>query len=438
MNLDKIKEKLSEKDLEGLAKQSGFIKQQRYQITPYAYVMGFFEMLKKGFNTVELWASEIYQLTGFWVSAQAVQHRIQYPQADFCRLLLEGILSDQLHRSSLFKEKNKLLSAFNEVLVEDSSCVTLPKCLMEIFPGAVNQQGKSSSARIQLRVELKKMVYKATNLQSYRDNDQKHASDILNQAKAGDLVIRDLGYHVVKVFKEMVGEDIFFLSRLLYGNHLYDKTSEEQLNLSKQLRKLRIKGGKILDLEVLLGKAKVPVRLIAIKASARIEQQRKRKANKDRRAKRTKDYMERLAWTIFITNVPAKIWKPLDAMQVYTYRWHIEIIFKCWKQQLDFKRLLKTKHSLSPPRAEINFYLILIWLTICYTYLYTHLLIVVYQTTGRILSMLKFKAYLANQSQWSQLDKPDEKEIRFLAKYFAQTKRKEKSHIELLYQLNTS
>lgn len=439
MILDKVKEKLSEKDLELLAKRSGFLKSSSFVITPYSYVMGYFEMLRKGFNTVELWASEIYKITGHWVSPQAVQQRIQYPQADFCRLLLEELLSDNVQRCNLFNKCNELLSSFNQVYVEDSTCITLPKCLTPFFPGSVNQQGNSCSARIQLRIELKKMVYKAIQLQSYRDVDQKHASDILDQVKKGDLVIRDLGYHVLNVFEKMVDKEVFFISRLMYGkltyNHKEDKTP---FDLTKELRSLRGKGGKVIDKRIYLGKAKVPVRLVAIKTPQNVEQQRKRKAVRRRKAQLTKDYMERLGWTIFITNVSKETWTPNDMMEVYGYRWRIEIIFKCWKQQLNFKHLLKKKNSLSPPRAEINFYLILIWLTICYTHLYIHLLTLVYQSTGAVLSMQKFKSYLAGKKNWTRVGNPDEMEIQFLAKYFAYTKRKEKSHIELLYTLNSS
>jgi len=152
-------------------------------------------------------------------------------------------------------------------------------------------------------MELKTGAYKHIELQSYRDNDQKHAPQIINRVKAEDLVIRDLGYFIIGVFKELDSKEVHFLSRLNSTANIYDEQSGEQIQLAKLLRSLRKKGIQQWDHKVLLGsEQKLPVRVIAIKAPPHVEQQRKRKANRDRRSKRSSDYMELLGWTILITS----------------------------------------------------------------------------------------------------------------------------------------
>lgn len=190
-------------------------------------------------------------------------------------------------------------------------------------------------------MELKSGVYQHLQLQGYRDNDQKHAPHIIKDVTAGSLVIRDLGYYVIDVFKQLDDQGVYFLSRYHSRSAIYDQ-SGARIDLAQHLRKLRKKQIPVWDEQVRLGyDAKMPVRIIAIKAPLQVEQQRKRKANRDRRAKHSADYYELLGWTILITNVPANYWSPEQALQVYGFRWRIEIIFKCWKSNFDCKKLFK-------------------------------------------------------------------------------------------------
>ncbi|MEL6971724.1 MAG: IS4 family transposase [Bacteroidota bacterium] len=306
------------------------------------------------------------------------------------------------------------------------------------FPGSVNQNGDSASARIQLRMELKSGAYQHLQLQGYRDNDQKYAPHITKNVTAGSLVIRDLGYYVIDVFKQLDDKGVYFLSRYHSRSAIYDQ-SGARINLAQHLRKLRKNRIPVWDKQVRLGyNAKMPVRIIAIKAPLQVEQQRKRKANRDRRAKHSADYYELLGWTILITNVPAYYWSPEQALQVYGFRWRIEIIFKCWKSNFDCKKLFKQKNSLSHPRILICFYLLLVIVMLCFVHSYWIAFNKVYQQTGKVLSLIKFGRFLKLNHTELFADLQETQTIQFLARYFCQTKRKLKSHTEMIYVLNSS
>ena len=438
MNISKVKEKLEQLPLDELATQTRFIKRRGYKISPIAYVLAFVQMFVNGLHTLEVWASGIAKLTGHLISPQALQNRIQYPQVDFCKQILNQLIIAQLKVCQTKQAYCELLAPFDEVILEDSTCITLPRSAHPFFPGSVNQNGDSASARIQLRMELNSGAYRHIELQGYRDNDQKYAPHIIQDIAAGSLVIRDLGYYVIDVFKRLDEKGVYFLSRYHSQSAIYDQDGA-RINLAQHLRHLRKKQILVWDEQVLLGyDVKWPVRIIAVKAPAQVEQQRKRKANRDRRAKHSSEYYELLGWTILITNVDADDWTPSQAMEVYGFRWRIEIIFKCWKSNFDCKKLFKQKNALSHPRILISFYLLLVITTLCFVNSYWIAFNKVYQQTGKILSLIKFGKFLKLIQTELFAGLQDEQNIQFLARYFCQTKRKEKSHTEMIYGLNSS
>lgn len=436
MNKEQITSKLDELPIEELSFSSRFVIRDKYLISGFAFVAGFFQMLLQGVNTVENWAGQICRLTGHSVSAQALQGKLQFRHKEFARLLLGVVLRKQLLETKLVKLSSQLLASFDRVFLEDSTCVTLPKFLFDFFPGTVNQTGASSSARIQLRLELKSGDYNYIDLQSYRDNDQKFSSHIFSILRVGDLVIRDLGYWALWVFRGIIQKEAFFLSRYFYGTNVYEPQTGKQFDLFEELRSLRRQGQSILDIELLAGKQEqVPIRLVAIKVPPAIEQKRKREMRKDKLAKRSEDYLEMLAWSIYVTNVDVQVWSPEQILEVYGYRWRIEIIFKCWKSKFDLAKLFDEKKTCCPGRAYITFYLLLAWLTLFFAPWYNFFLYHVYLAKGKILSLFKFADFVKAHDQELQASQKPLEFIPYLARYCSQNKRKTKSSLELIYML---
>ena len=232
------------------------------------------------------------------------------------------------------------------------------------------------------------------------------------------------------------------MSRFRYGTKVHDPKTRKEIDLLKMLRGLRHKGTSVLDIGVLVGKEEqLPVRLVALLAPPKVAQARRRKAEKDRnkKANHSQDYMEMLGWTVFITNVPAEAWAPTEIMEAYGCRWHIEIIFKCWKSKFNFADLFDKKQSLSPARAAISFYLLLVWLTLFCARWYHELLILVFEQKKKWLSPFKFADFVKEHfEQLCEAETLDEI-VEFAARYCCYSKRKEKPNlIEKIYLLNLS
>ena len=111
------------------------------------------------------------------------------------------------------------MRSFERVLIADSTSIGLPKVLAPFFPGASNQTGsKQAQLKIQAYYDLRNESFVDFSLSSFRKNDQAASKDILAVAQPNDLILRDLGYFVLAVFKQLDQRGCFFVSRLKTGH----------------------------------------------------------------------------------------------------------------------------------------------------------------------------------------------------------------------------
>ena len=395
MNIEQIKKKISKLDLESLSKSSGFQKRKPKKLEIIGLLGGFWMMILSGQHSLSAWSRQIFRFSNFFLSKQGLHKRLSAIHT-FGEDLLKQVLSEPLERQMKQSKDSKLFSYFSNVYVEDSTCISLPSMLHEVFPGPHNRYGKSATARIQLRLNILKNWSSQIVLQSFRDSDAKYAQQIVSQLKAGDLVIRDLGYYVLRVFKKIAQQKAFFLTRIKYRTCIY-QPNDQQIDLVSYLKKAYRNKETVIDLTVLLGKKdKVKGRLIAIKAPQNVVLARKRKAtkNRDRRLNHNQDYFYLLEWTILLTNVPKEQWNVQQALQAYRLRWRIEIIFKCWKSKFKFEYLFKQHQSLNPNRAKLTIYLLLAMITMFYTKWYAFFVDKVFETKGLFVSPFKFADFV--------------------------------------------
>lgn len=168
-------------------------------------------------------------------------------------------------------------------------------------------------------------------LAPFTRNDQAAANDVLPLLKAGDLLVRDLGYFTLQSLTAIAQRGASFLTRWRFGVQLHD-ASGEVFDLARSLRE-----GECLERQLCLGKNKtVAVRLVAIPVPAKVANERRRKAraNRDRRLKPSKAYLRLLGWNIFVTNASQADLPVSGVSALYRLRWRIEILFKAWKSHL--------------------------------------------------------------------------------------------------------
>lgn len=430
-----IKSILDNLAINELANVTQFAKRRARKVDATSFLISFFLMMLQGNYSLRLWASHLSMQIGEHVSFQAIAKKLEFRQASFFHAVFQKVLDHRI-QSGLPFEVQGLFKRFNEVLVEDSTCFKLPKRLFEFYPGPRLPHGRLASGRVQLRLYLKSNTYGGVAMHSYCQNDQKYADDILKVIQKGDLIIRDLGYWVLDVLRKIGERGAFFLSRLRLGTCVLEVESQQVIDLAAFLKCKEHQGIMQVDMPVMLDKKKpFAVRLVAVKLSEKNAMKRRKMAKYNRHKKTSISakswYL--MSWNIFVTNVPVEIWQPVAVFQAYNLRWHIEMIFKCWKSKFHFSNYFKYCHGRNPVKPEILLLLILTWLVLFFVPMYNRFAHQVYKKTKGLLSPFRFADFL--KSHFYLFAQPNSKDlINALFYYCCYDRRKDrKNHFEKLY-----
>lgn len=323
----RLQQQLDRLPLDRLARASGFRRRRPKKLTPRLFVQAACLLVTLGSVSYRRWAGLIGVLGGCTLAKQSLFERMTSGAVGFLQLVLGALLGSLATTPALVPAA---LHGFGRVLVQDSTTLQLSEKLARWFPGASNQKGAQGGLlKIQACYDLRSQSFVHFSLSSYRRNDQAASPDVLLLVRAGDLILRDLGYFVLEVFEQIAAANAYFLSRLRLGVRLWEEDGRRPVNLLARLRSCpgHFEG------QFCLGEAKLPVRLVAVRLPTPVAAERRRKArqNRDRRSAPSAQRLALLGWAIFITNVPAAVLSARAVARVYGLRWRIETIFKAWK-----------------------------------------------------------------------------------------------------------
>ena len=259
-----------------MGRASKFICRKGARITPFAFVLGLIQCCGGGCNTYSGWAAAIGTITGREVSKQALFKRMNEHTVTFSRQLLEQVLKLRLQGL----RQAGLCKLFNRVLLADSTTLSLPQVLAKQFPGNVSGGVQKAVARLQCTLELRTMQWLQLSLDAFTDNDQGASGKVVPLLRKGDLLIRDLGYFVLRVLGEIISSKALFISRLRYGLNWYDANTGRQINWKEVLPPKR---RTVVDKRIVIGKQEqLPVRVMLIPLARQQAEERIRRAKKDR------------------------------------------------------------------------------------------------------------------------------------------------------------
>ena len=357
---------LTKKKITLLAKGCGFEKRKGSKVKAVTLILSFISMLSQDKNSYWDWSVHISQLIGKSISKQALFKRMNINWLETVKCILKETIKTPINRHV----KTSLYKNYNNVYLQDSTTLSLPEALKTKYKGNFSNGKSKSLAKINVVINILTGYCPIINLTSYTNPEQKLGVDILDIAKSGDLVIRDLGYFVMDLFKKMQNKQIAFISRFRFGINVYSTKTGEKQNLLELLKKK-----KYIDIDVLCSEKKdLEVRLVAIKLSSKQTEERIRKAKKDRdkRLNHNHEYYSLLGYIIFITSVKREVWNYQEVAEAYKIRWNIEILFKSWKSGFKIEKIIP-ETRIHTIRVESMLYLILIYLTIFQTKIYPYI-----------------------------------------------------------------
>lgn len=372
------------------ARQTRFVKRKPKKITPRNFLLGLIQSVLGDGKALRNIAIHIGAQIDDTVAKQSVDERITDECLDFLETTLLQALLQRCQSKREWIKNTALAQHFRRVLVQDSTTIALPPKLVADFPGPRNKFGQHACAKIQAIIDLLREQYCAFELSPYTKNDQAAAHDIFATARAGDLVLRDLGYFALAVLKQMLEKGIYFLSRFRYGIAIFEADGETPFNLLKALRQ-----SDVLDQIVRIGATeKVLVRLIAQPISPEVaaERRRKARADRDRRKNHNAAYFKLLGWDIFVTNIPSTILTAQQVTRIHRLRWRVEIVFKSWKSQFEMNQVPQVKDN--PTRIKAHVYAVLIFITLCHHNLFAKLSKRKKNAKQPEISLLKFSQFV--------------------------------------------
>ena len=256
----------------------------------------------------------------------------------------------------------ELLSQFTHVYLLDSTQVSLPTSMSELFPGSGGNASKASM-KVQLLFDYLTGQFEQIELTHGRAPDQGYRGH-WDAIKENALYIMDLGYFVLDTFQAISAQGAYFLSRFQAQTAVMDNAGE-RIVLTDLLAN---QSEPVAEYDVHIGSRShhgIPCRMIAIRLSQEAADRRRQKAKANaRRHNRpvSKEWLKLMDWALFIVNVPLAMLRMEHVATIYRIRWQIELVFKMCKSfcGLDYVA------SLRPQRIMTEFYARLIGVVITY------------------------------------------------------------------------
>jgi hypothetical protein len=319
------------------------------------------------------------------ITKQGIDQRFTAGAVKYVQALIGNQLSHQVNQTidiAWFK-------FFKRVLIKDSTKFDVSENLESQLPGS---GGSASKAGVCIQYEFDIKAGEVTDLTITPANvpDTKDASKTIENVKAGDLIIRDLGYSIISGFDTINKAGAFFISRLNVTIIVYEMKDDKLVEIDFVKLKKTMKEGNIKRLEkhVYVGKKdKLPVRMIIELMPDEIINKRlknKNTFNKKKGTQTSDNYKTRACFNLYIANIEDTVLNADAIVKIYKIRWQVELIFKAWKSIFGIDNNNPMKYERLICTLNMRLLLILInWDLFMYKRLQ------LYEKTGKLLSINK-------------------------------------------------
>lgn len=382
------------KQIEEIAVNVGFNKRCSGKLAARTFFKAF---------TIGLWNCQNATLThtanicediqeGLSITKQALHKKLE-TGAGLLKEMFNLSLKHSIRYSSLINTSN-VLNRFGNVIICDSTFLTLPNKLNSVFRGNGGKAKSESSVKVQAEFNITTRSFRRLKVTEGVESDHDYVNSLLETVEENDLIIHDRGYFSLKFFKDIESKKAYYLTRIPSFTAFFpdlERAKDKPLLIDDVLDLKK----DTIDTKIFIGtekKTRTAVRIVAVKLPLKVINERIRKANKNA-ASRGKTLTKRqkllLCWNIVITNVPINQLSTQLVLELYRIRWQIEIIFKAWKSHL---RLRNIAHG-GKAQVECLLYgrlIVITLMTAVYSQFYSLMLL----KKHRELSILKFFSLL--------------------------------------------
>lgn len=371
-----LKKVFSKGEIEHMARMAKFV-QRKGKLDAWQFVaLCSFMNVNVAKDTLVTLASTISANDGPTVSCQAIDQRLNEKCVNFLKQIFNKLLMSKILSGASIS--SKIDKYFNRILILDSTSFQIPEIHKAIYPGS-GGNSQPAGIKIQLEFELKSGEFIDIETGPGLGSDNNFGKKVNPTIESGDLILKDLGYFSIEDFNEIEKKEAFYISRLkpnisvyvkndkieYYKNGIPKKSSLYRRIFINDIMKKMDEGTYLEMGEVFLGKEKeLKTRLVVYKLTKEQLEKRKKKSEKTAKKKgitKSKNTIELLGVSLYITNISEEILKAEQIYETYTLRWQVEIIFKTWKSIFHIQNVKPVKIE----RLQCQLYgkLILILLT---------------------------------------------------------------------------
>ena len=292
-----------------------------------------FAFMKKPTATFENIASMATEV-GVNISPQAIEQRFTPALAEFFKAMFQSMTK---HLVKSTESLAPILERFTEVILIDSSTVTLPETQVEEYRGCGGSLGTAQSAlKLQTELDLKSGALRCVQIEEGKSPDQATDRQQVMPA-AGALRIADLGYFSLPVLNAICLAEAFYLTRIQHNIKLFVEDIQTHQKVKHGLVSwLNSQNLGVVDCWIELGaQERLSCRLIAFRVPEEIANRRRQKRIADGKRFRYPSQASLAAcdWEFMATNLPEASFSVNEVIVLYRARWQIELLFKRWKSQ---------------------------------------------------------------------------------------------------------
>lgn len=313
-----------------LAKETGLIQRQR-KLSGASFTQTLvFGWLSNPDATLQELAQTATAI-GVEITPEAVFQRFTPKASQFLKQMLDCSTEQMISVNPVAIE---VLSRFSGVYILDSSIVTLPDELADIWQGCGGPK-KNGSASVKLSVCWNMTCGEfSLHLESGRTQDK--SSPLATQSlPVGAMRIADLGYFSLPRLAQISEDGSYWLTRVGVQCVLYTN-SNPQARKYQLYEFLQSQDTDCIDVKIRLGATqKLDCRLLAVRVPKEVASKRRRqlRARLRRKGKTpSKLQLQMAQWTVLATNAAEQLLSFEDVMVLIRLRWQIELLFKLFKQ----------------------------------------------------------------------------------------------------------
>lgn len=360
-------QRLLTEEADQLAREVGFIQRERV-ISGADFVQS---LLFGWLQEPEIAYDGLTQVLGrreVSITASGLSQRFTPEAACLLQRILERLGAEQMEVEAV---EIALLKQFSAVILEDSSSITLPPELAEVWRGCGGSAGASPAAlKLFVRWDVLRGELQGPGLEQGRRNDQR-GSFAVEDLPDGCLYVADLGFFGVQRLTALAagGPEQPGIKRSFVSRYQPKTVLQTRKGHRIDLRGvLPTQVGAVIEFGAVVGQAgRLPVRVLAQRVPPEVADERRTHIREVAQAHGRQPDAEVLAladWTIVLTNVPRRQLSSEQVLVILRLRWQIERLFRLWKEHghLDEWRSKKPWRILCEVYAKLCAMLLQQWL----------------------------------------------------------------------------